>query len=183
MGARAIQRHIDLTATRRIPVDMAMYTVPSGPSPQPGLCRETQPPYARDDGGRHGGAGAVNTTISSPRVVAATLDTWTAHDWNRGVLLRQLAPQDQIIVRTRNTTYEIIVVEPHAASVLIRGGAYFPTLTPARVAGSSLGGGCLKLHGIYAGFQMELITDDLLRVLTTRVRTVSVLPTPAGTVM
>ncbi len=108
-----------------------------------------------------GGTGSLNTTISSSPVFAATLDRWTAHDWNRGVLIPQLAAQDQILVRTRNTTYEIIVIEPHTATVLVRGGAYFRTLTPARVAGSSLGGGCLKLHGIYPGFQMELMTDDL----------------------
>ena len=83
-------------------------------------------------------------TVSAP-VPTATLDRWTALDWSQGVLLPQLAPHDQLIVRTRNTTYEIIVTVPHLASVMVRGGTYFPTFTPARVAGSSLGGGCLKL--------------------------------------
>ena len=50
------------------------------------------------------------------------------------------------------------------------------------MAGSSLGGGFLKLHGVYAGFQMELVTDDL-PIITTRVRTVSVLPTRDVAVM
>jgi hypothetical protein len=126
----------------------------------------------------------MNTTISgsSAPVPAVTLDTWTAHDWSHGVLLPQLAPHDQLIVRTRNSTYEIIVMVPHTASVMVRGGAFFPTFTPARVAGSSLGGGLLKLHGVYAGFQMELVTD-VLPIITTRVRTVSVLPTQDGAVM
>jgi hypothetical protein len=115
----------------------------------------------------------MNRTISgSPaRVPAATLDTWTAHDWSNGVLLPHLAPHDRLIVRTRNT-----------ASVMVRGGAFFPNFTPARVAGSSLGGGLLKLHGVYAGFQMELVADEL-PVMTTRVRTVSVLPSRDGEVM
>ena len=71
----------------------------------------------------------MNTTISgSPAPVpAATLDTWTAHDWSHGGLLPQLAPHDQLIVRTRNSTYEIIVMVPHTASVMVRGGAFFPT--------------------------------------------------------
>ena len=126
----------------------------------------------------------MNTTISgSPAPVhAVTLDTWTAHDWSHGVLLPQLAPHDQLIVRTRNSTYEIIVMVPHTASVMVRGAAFFPTFTPARVAGSSLGGGLLKLHGVYAGFQMELVTD-VLPIITTRVRTVSVLPARDGAVM
>ena len=124
----------------------------------------------------------MNTTVSRSPVVAATLDTWTSHDWSHGVFLPRLAPQDQLIVCTRNSTYDIIVVVPHTASVLVRGGAYFPTFTPARVAGSSLGGGCLKLHGVYAGFQLELVTDDL-PIITTRVRTVSVIPIRDGAVM
>ena len=114
---------------------------------------------------------------------AFTLDTWTTHDWSHGVLLPHLAPHDQLIVRTRNTTYEIIVVVPHTASVTVRGGAFFPTFAPAQLAGSSLGGRFLKLYGVYAGFQMELVTDDDLPIITTRVRTVSVLPTRRGAVM
>lgn len=126
----------------------------------------------------------MNTTIaqSAALVPTATLDRLTAHDWSHGVLLPHLALHDQLIVRTRNSTYEIIVVVPHTASVMVRGGAFFPTFAPARVAGSSLGGGFLKLHGIYAGFQMELVTDDQ-PIVTTRVRTVSVLPTRHGVVM
>lgn len=127
----------------------------------------------------------MNTTLSgSPARVpaAATLDTWTAHDWSHGVQLPNLAPHDRLIVRTRNSTYEIIVTVPHTASVMVRGGSFFPNFTPAHVAGSSLGGGFLKLHGVYAGFQMELAADDL-PVITTRVRTISVLPAKDGEIM
>ena len=119
---------------------------------------------------------------SPASVPAATLDTWTAHDWSHGVMIPRLAPHDQLIVRTRNSTYEIIVLVPHTASVLVRGGAFFPTFTQARVAGSSMGGGFLKLHGVYAGFQLELLTDDL-PIITTRVQTVSVLRTRDAAVM
>jgi hypothetical protein len=129
-------------------------------------------------------AGSMNTTIAnSPALVsAATLEMWTAQDWSHGVLLSHLAPHDRLIVRTRNSIYEIVVLVPDIASVIVRGGAFFPEFTPARVAGSSLGGGFLKLHGVYAGFQMELVTDDL-PIITTRVRTVSVLPTRNVAVM
>ena len=120
----------------------------------------------------------MNTTIakSPASVPVVTLETWTAHDWSHGVLLPHLAPHDRLIVRTRNSTYEIVVMVPDIASVMVRGGAFFPDFTPARVAGSSLGGGFLKLHGVYAGFQMELVTADL-PIITTRVQTISVLPT------
>ena len=126
----------------------------------------------------------MHSTISGlpSRVPAATLDTWTAHDWSQGVLVPHLAPHDRIIVCTRNSIYELIVTVPQMASVLVRGGGFFPNFTPARVAGSSIGGSCLKLYGVYAGFQMELVTEDL-PLITTRVRSVSVLQARGGTVM
>ncbi len=126
----------------------------------------------------------MNTTTSgSPaRVRAATLDSWTAYDWSQGVQVPDLAPHDRLVVLTRNSTYEIIVMVPHTASVMVRGGVFFPNFTPARVAGASMGGGFLKLHGVYAGFQMELVADDLA-IITTHVRTVSVLPSRTGEVM
>ena len=126
----------------------------------------------------------MNTTISgSPAGVrATTLDTWAAHDWSNGVLLHDLAPHDRLVVRTRNSIYDIIVTVPRTASVMVRGGTFFPEFTPARLAGSSLGGSFLKQHGVYTGFQMELVADDR-PVITTRVRTVSVLPSRGGDIM
>ena len=103
----------------------------------------------------------MNTTISrSPAPPpAATLDGWTAHDWSQGVLLPHLAPHDRLIVRTRNSTYEIIVMVPRAASVMVRGGRFFPSFTPPRVAGSSLGGSFLKPHGVYTGVPRRRTPD------------------------
>jgi len=126
----------------------------------------------------------MNSTISGglTRVPATTIDRWTAHDWSQGVLVPHLAPHDRLLVRTKNSSYEIVVIEPHTASVMVRGGAFFPHFTTAHVAGSSLGGGLLKLHGVYAGFQMELVAADL-PVITTRVRTVLVLPTRDAAIM
>ena len=126
----------------------------------------------------------MQPTISGlqPSLPAATLDKWTAHDWSQGVLVPRLAPHDRLIVCTRNSTYEIVVTVPHTASVLVRGGAFFPSFTPAQLAGSSMGGGFLKLHGVYAGFQMELVTESC-PIITTCVRSVSLIPVRDGTVM
>ncbi len=124
----------------------------------------------------------MNSTISrSPSRVPTSLESWTGYDWRHGVLLPRLGQYDQLIVRTRNSTYEIVVIEPETATVMVRGGSFFPEFSRARVAGSSLGGGLLKLHGVYAGFQMELVAGE--RILTTCVRTVSVLKAGIGTVM
>jgi hypothetical protein len=100
-------------------------------------------------------AGSMNTTIAnSPALVsAATLEMWTAQDWSHGVLLPHLAPHDRLIVRTRNSTYEIVVMVPYIASVMVRGGAFFPNFTPARVAGSSLGAASSNCTASTPGFR------------------------------
>ena len=120
--------------------------------------------------------------ISGLQTRFTALETWAAHDWSQGVLIPRLSTHDRLIVRTRNSTYELIVTVPHLSTVLVRGGTFFPSFTTAQLAGSSMGGGLLKLHGVYEGFQMELLTEDL-PIITTRVRAVSVLPTRDGTIM
>lgn len=128
----------------------------------------------------------MNSTIGGSRTmvpVAAQLDSWAAHDWRDGVLVDQLAPHDRLIVHTRNSTYEIIVLVPQTVEVLVRGGSFFPEFVPARVAGSSLGGTFLKLHGVYAGFQLEIVAEGQPVVTTTRIRTVAVVPARTGEVM
>ena len=54
----------------------------------------------------------------------------------------------------------------------LRGGAFFPVFTPARLAGSSLGGSFLKLRSVHVGFRLELSTDRGF-IITSPVRSVS----------
>jgi hypothetical protein len=86
----------------------------------------------------------------------ALLETWSDHEWSDGVMVDRLSSLDRLMIRTRHSVYEIVIMSPDTADVLVRGGAYFPVFTRARVAGSSLGGSFLKVHGIYVGFRMEL---------------------------
>ena len=109
------------------------------------------------------------------------VDSWTGHDWDHGVLLPDLDHYDRLIVRTRNSIYEMIVIEPQTAAVLVRGGRFFPEFSRARLAGSSLGGSMLKMHGVYTGFHMELVADG--QIVTTAVRTIDVLTTGNRPVM
>jgi hypothetical protein len=109
----------------------------------------------------------------------ALLDTWSAHGWSNGLLINRLAAFDRLTILTRHSTYELIVIAPETAEVLVRGGAFFPEFTRARVAGSSLGGSFLKLHGIYPGFRMEL-SDGARMIVTSPVRHVET-NTNAGT--
>jgi hypothetical protein len=92
-------------------------------------------------------------------VTGAILDRWAQHDWRDGMHIGDLLPLDRLTVRTKNSTYEIVVVTPEHADVAVRGGAFFPTFARAHIAGSSLGGSFLKLHSIHIGFRMELVFD------------------------
>lgn len=112
---------------------------------------------------------------TSPGIAQASahsLDRWCAHDWRNGIQIPSLEPLDRLLVRTCNHIYEVIVLNPGASEVMVRGGHFFPEFTRARVSGSSLGGGFLKLHGIYTGFRLEL-HSEAHAIVTSPVRTIS----------
>ena len=91
---------------------------------------------------------------------AHSLDAWCAYLWRDGLQIPALKPLERLLVRTCNHLYDIVVVDPWRAEVMVRGGEFFPQFTRARVNGSSMGGGFLKLYGIYTGFRLELHADD-----------------------
>ena len=117
------------------------------------------------------------TSVDAPVAVPASgvLSAWSAHDWRGGVQVDELSALDRMIVRTENSTYEIVLLSPAAATILVRGGAFFPVFTPARLAGCSLGGSFLKLRSVHVGFRMELSTDNRF-IITSSVRTVAIAP-------
>ncbi len=103
---------------------------------------------------------------------AADLQTWSKHEWTEGLQIDALRELDRLSVRTLNSVYDIIIVHPSTAEVLVRGGDFFPEHTPAVLAGSSLGGSFLKLHGIYIGFRIEFHVDRT-PIITTRVQSIA----------
>jgi hypothetical protein len=107
----------------------------------------------------------------------SSLDAWTAHDWRLGVQLENVNALEAFVVRTANSTYEITVLSPPTGEILVRGGAFFPVVTRARLAGASLGGSFLKRHGIYVGFRLEFVSDQT-PIVTTPVQTISRGPSP-----
>jgi hypothetical protein len=100
--------------------------------------------------------GGTSRIMAAPVPAVADLETWSKHPWTDGLQVDALQDLETLSVRTRNSTYEITVLSGRTAEVLVRGGRFFPEYTSVRVAGSSLRGSFLKLHGIYLGFSMEL---------------------------
>jgi hypothetical protein len=124
----------------------------------------------------------ADTTIIAPsssdarsdrlRPTGSSLDAWTAHDWRLGVQLENANALEAFVVRTANSTYEITVLSPATGEILVRGGAFFPVVTRARLAGASLGGSFLKRHGIYVGFRLEFVSEQT-PIVTTPVQTIA----------
>lgn len=104
---------------------------------------------------------------------AAILDTWIRHTWADGVQIESMPDFCRIAVQTRNTLYEITVIDGPAREVTIRGGRFFPETTAARVAGSSLGGSFLKVGGIYPGFSLEICAGGST-IMTTSVQSIQI---------
>ncbi|MGC2331055.1 MAG: hypothetical protein WA581_06360 [Candidatus Acidiferrales bacterium] len=105
---------------------------------------------------------------------AAILDNWSQHPWTDGVQVDQMQDMEKLEVRTRNSLYEITIIEAQSGEILVRGGQLFPELTPAQLAGATLGGSFCKMRGIYAGFRMEINANGR-RTVTTPVESIGIL--------
>jgi len=103
---------------------------------------------------------------------ACALDSWSSQEWTNGVQIDELNEFDTLVVETMHHKYEITVINPATAEVLIRGGEHFPVQTPALILGASVRRrSFIKLRGIYAGFSIELHSGGR-RISTSRVRRV-----------
>ena len=105
------------------------------------------------------------------------LDTWVNHDWSDGLQLESLDDFTQVHVQTRNSVYEITAIDGFQRQIVVRGGKFFPEKTSAHLVGSSLGGGFLKLGGIYVGFNLEIVYSEDT-IITTRVRSIRLYEPP-----
>jgi len=56
-----------------------------------------------------------NTTHRTAVPTSALLSAWNGFECDNGVNLNQLAPLDRVTVRTRHSTYEIIVLSTGSA--------------------------------------------------------------------
>ncbi len=101
----------------------------------------------------------MDNISSVPR--GAMLDAWSEHAWDNGVQIDQLEELETLAVRTKNSLYEITVLDGRRGEVLVRGGQFFPERTPVQLAGSTLGGMFLKRHGIYVGMKMEIVPQPV----------------------
>ena len=90
-----------------------------------------------------------------------------------GIQVDELAQHDVLSITTANSTYQMTVIDPETAQVMVRGGSYFRSDTLAHVSSSS-SNSFIKCHGIYVGYAIEF--SALTRLIkTSPVRTIRVL--------
>ena len=100
------------------------------------------------------------------------LDAWTAATWTGGLQIDEVPALEPLTIRTRNSTYTIVVLRFGTDDVIVRGGRLFPSFQRAVLAGASAGGSLLKMRGIYTGLCMEIVVDGR-RVLTSPVASIT----------
>jgi hypothetical protein len=103
----------------------------------------------------------------------AILDNWSNDLWKNGVQVDRMEDMEKLAIQTRNSLYEIIIIDGRSGEILVRGGQFFPELTPARLAGATLGGSFCKMRGIYTGFRMEINASGQ-RTVTTPVESIRI---------
>jgi len=76
-----------------------------------------------------------------------------------GVTLMALEACDTIHVRTRNSDYEIFLLDPKSGRALVRGGECFAEPVEATVSGSTFGGCMLRAGWLGVGLRMEIYAN------------------------
>lgn len=92
---------------------------------------------------------------------------------SEGIAIQSLAPGTTLLVRTRNSLYRLIMMMGVRQGVLVKGGAFFPEVTPAHLQGASVGGCLVKTGWIGVGLRVELRVGSE-RILTSPVRSIAI---------
>jgi len=82
------------------------------------------------------------------------------------------AAQETILITTRSSVYEVVVLRGDRGEVLVRGGKHFTEATPVLFPGSIAADGSLEPHTIGVGLRMQLICDGRF-VITSPVQSLS----------
>jgi len=93
-----------------------------------------------------------DSTAAGP-LLATAIEPLTGVDDD--VALEDASAFERIVVRTRNSTYELVVIAADRGKVMVRGGA-FDAFRPGTVAGSTSGGSGLVARRICLGCHLEL---------------------------
>src|SRR5262245_55868559 len=116
---------------------------------------------------------AVRVNGQASRKVMYTIPRYCALDGGAeisptldGVMLMTLEACDMIQARTRNSVYEIFLLEPKSGRALVRGGKRFAEPVEATVSGSTFGGCMIKIGWLGVGLRMEIYENGHRKITT-----------------
>jgi hypothetical protein len=78
-----------------------------------------------------------------------------------GLLINELPPQTLLLVRTQNSVYKILIVDPSSGDIIIEGGRKFTKPQSARLNGTTLGGSTIMMGWIKRGGFLEIGGEGL----------------------
>jgi hypothetical protein len=121
------------------------------------------------------------TMLDSDPALALCLNCWTATprtstremSSSADIRLDSLQPFDTILLRTYNSDYRILLLDPKTGRALVEGGDYIVEPTEAVVCGSALVGDEFKPGTISVGCRLEVWIGERV-LLTSPVKTVCV---------
>jgi hypothetical protein len=89
------------------------------------------------------------------------------------VMLESLTPFDTILLRTHNSDYRILLLDPETGRALVEGGSYLPEPCEGLVKGSALPGSVFNGGAISIGGRLEMWVNERV-FLTSPVKSVEV---------
>jgi hypothetical protein len=101
-------------------------------------------------------------------VITTPLEETGTADSRHDIRLDSCCDLEWIVVRTRNSTYELIVLSGDTGEVMVRGGEFFKDFIRANFIGSILGASAIKVRTICTGCHLEFYCDGK-RFVTSRV--------------
>ena len=88
------------------------------------------------------------------------------------VALDSCAAQDTIVITTRSSVYELVVLRGDRGDVFVRGGRHFTAVTQVQLLGSIADDGTLEPHTISIGRRMTFVFGERF-VVTSPVQSLS----------
>lgn len=122
-----------------------------------------------------------DTRLDIDPALALCLNCWTGEPATPGgeiissgdIMLESLEPFDTILLRTHNSEYRILLLDPRMGRALVEGGDYIIEPTEALVRGSAVVGDTFKGGTISLGCRLEMWVGERA-FLTSPIKTVSV---------
>ena len=101
------------------------------------------------------GTPGSDTELGNPPNAVGVIEPGLMPTSANAVHLKSCSPLETVVVNTRSSVYELIVLQGDRGEVFVRGGTMLPDFRRARFVGSTRGGTALKLNTIDVGLRME----------------------------